>query len=465
MMQDQRLTFLEWLASQEAARRAEYATYRDYYDGEQGAQLTERLKKFLNIGSGLEFNLNLCSVVVDSLAERLVVTGFDADDQSQILWDWWTQNCMDGVQVDVHLATVRDGDGYILVDWDAEKERPVFWHELACDGDGVMVHYGERRKEPLFASKRWRVESDDAEQAGNVRRLNLYYPDRIEKYIDRSNREQGGSQLEAWTRYVENDGDPWPIPWTMDGQPGGEPIGVPVVHFRNRAQGYNYGQSELKAALGPQNALNKSVIDLLAAADTSAFRLPWVTGGDPGGVDIFPGAIMSFDSPDVRIGELGAGDLSQLLATIDRFMLAVAQVTRTPVSNFQPTRQIAAEGTLKQQEAGLVAKIQNRQVFFGNSWENAMRIARRLHNAFGPGDEMDDEQSISTRWADAETRNELETAEVAAIHVEKLGVPREVAWRKVGYTQDEIDEMLESDEHQARAGLMRLGMTGGDDGG
>lgn len=455
-----RLTFLEWLANQEAARRAEYALYRDYYDGEHSAQLTERLKKFLNIKSGLEFNLNLCPVVVDSLAERLVVTGFDAGEQSATFWSWWEQNDMDGVQADLHLSAVRDGDGYILVDWDEGQGRPAFWHELACDGDGVTVHYGERRKEPIFASKRWRVESENPGEAGKVRRLNLYYPNRIEKYIDTGDRKQGDGRLEVWAEFSENSGDPWPIPWTMNNKPDGEPIGVPVVHFRNRAQGYNHGQSELKSVLGPQNGLNKSVIDLLSAADTGAFGIRWVTGGDTGGADVYPGAIYSFDSSDTRVGTWEAMDLSQLINMVNQFKLWAAQVSRTPISAFQITGQIAAEGTLKQQESGLVAKAENRQVFFGNSWERVMELGRRLNNVFG-NEEMNEEQNISTQWASAETRSALDDAQVAAVYVEKLGVPRAMAWAKAGFTQAEIEEMLTSDEHQARLELMRSGMARG----
>jgi len=48
-------------------------------------------------------------------------------------------------------------------------------------------------------------------------------------------------------------------------------LGVPVVHFRNNDQGYDYGASELSSVIPLQNALNKTIIDLLASADTSAF--------------------------------------------------------------------------------------------------------------------------------------------------------------------------------------------------
>ena len=455
-MADQvQLSFLEWVASQEQARRTQYQTYREYYDGEQAAQLTERLRRILMLKTGNEFSLNLCAAVVDSLAERLNVTGFDAGSQSDQLWQWWEADRMDGTQTNLHLATVRDGDSYILVDWDKDEKRPTFWHELASDGDGVLIHYGERRQVPTFASKRWRVE--DGPDAGKMRRLNLYYPEKIEKYYSDDDEFEGN-----WRQFIEAEGDSWPTPW-VDAE--NKPLGVPVVHFRNRAQGYNYGQSEQKAAIGPQNGLNKSVIDLLLAADVSAFRLPWVVGGsDPGSPDIGPGAIMHFPDPETRPGEWSSADLSPLLLMVDQFKLSCAQVTRTPTSAFQLTRQVAAEGTLKQQESGLVAKAKNRQRFFGNSWEDCMIMARRLSNVFGEGG-MDETQIISTQWSDPETRNELDMAQVAAVHVEKLGVPREVAWRKVGYTQAEIDEMLASDEHQARTNLMRLGMTGGVAGG
>ncbi len=439
------LSFLHWLASEDQARADAYRDFREYYDGDHQTQLTDRLRRFLQIKSGEEFNINLCPIVVDALAEKLSVTGFDAgQDQSSIVWQWWQDNLLDLGQGEVHTGAVRDGDIYLLVDWENEEQRPRFTPEMAYDGaEGVKLHYDpEHRNVPAFASKRWRI--SQGEDAGKVRRMNLYYPDRIEKYISRGKGNEG-----QWREYVEDDAE-WPLPWTAS---DGTPLGVPVVHFKNRGKGYNYGQSELKDVIPLQNALNKSLIDLLAAADTTAFRVFTMTGDDPGGMSIVPGSWIYSENPEVKIGAISGENLDSMIRVKDSVTIDVGRVSRTPLSYFQISGHRPAEGTLKAEETPLVSKARNRQVSYGASWAGTMRMARRLHNAFGPGG-LDEEQVIETIWRDPESRNEKAHLEALKLKAE-LGVPIERLWEEMGYDQDSIDKMraLRGEEMQASSNL------------
>lgn len=445
-----KVSFLEWLATEDQERQDGYNKYRDYYEGEHDAQLTDRQRRYLQIKDDQEFNVNLCPVVVDSLAERLTVTGFMAEKgQDEILWQWWTDNRMDGVQKNVHTAAIRDGDGYVMVGLDNEHGRPTFTHEPAFNGtDGVKIHYAsEQRQVAVFASKRWRIESENGDDAGYRRRLNLYYPDRVEKYVSDQRAFEGN-----WVRYQEEGDNFWPIPWT-DGS--GQPLGVPIIHWRNQGRGYDYGRSELVDAIPVQNALNKSVIDLLSTADLMGFPLYYMLGDDPSALSIAPGAVIYSNKPanEVTFGKIPPSDLTPMSAIVDQFKITMAQVTRTPVSFFQISGHRPAEGTLKQEEAGLVAKAKDRQVYFGNSWEDAMMLARRLAGVYG--EPMDETITISTQWADAETRNEREHLETLKIKKEALGIPLQRLWAEAGYDADEIAEMEESDEYAARLAMQR----------
>jgi len=430
------VSFLEWLATEDTDRAARYAAYRQYYDGNHDTQITRRMRRYLELKIGEEFNDNYCPIVVDALVDRLTVTGFEADDADQ-LWKWWQANRMDGVQGIVHTAAVRDGDAYVLVEHDGE--RPVFSDEPAWDGhEGIKVHYSkEHRRQIAFASKRWRVEAEGGSDAGKARRINLYYPDRVEKYISHDDHFDGN-----WSEYRE-DGKPWPLPWTHPST--NEPLGVPVIHFKNRDQGYNYGASELRDVIPIQNALNKSIIDMLAAADLTGFRLYLALGFDPGTLDIAPGQVIyttrppsGEDSADFRA--INGEDLRPLIALKDSFVTEIARISRTPLSYFQVTGQIAAEGTQKQQEAGLVSRAKDRQVAFGNAWEDALIMARRVHSAFGGGP-MPDQQAIGTQWADPETRNEREHLESLRLKAE-LGVDAETLLGEMGYNADQRAEIM-----------------------
>jgi hypothetical protein len=226
--------------------------------------------------------------------------------------------------------------------------------------------------------------------------MNIYTPDRILRY--RSN------QLEDDGEWVLFATDDWVVPGT------GEPLGVPVIHFKNRGRGYNYGQSEIDPAIPMQNALNKAVVDLLAAADTTAFRILTMIGGDPTGMDISPGGWVAMPNPAAgdksgKIGYIPGEDVRPMIEIVDSFVQRIGQVSDTPLSYFQLSGQMASEGTHKQHESRMITKVKKASVKFGNSWEDVMKVARRLNNAFGPTT-MDDTQRIKVRWADFSARDE-----------------------------------------------------------
>ena len=473
MPNDVQLSFLQWLAIEDAERASHYVVYREMYDGDHNTQLTSRQRAYLSLKMGEEFNSNYCPIVVDALAERLNVTGFttpqgagtagldEADPIAGQLWDWWTLNRMDAVQSVTHLSSIRDGDGYVITEWDNDLKRPVWSFEPAFDGtEGVKVHYSkEKRNQIAYASKRWRVEAENPETAGNSRRLNLYYPDRIERY-------ESTDEHEANWQLIGT--DPW-----VDGL--GVSLGVPVSHYKNVDQGYNYGQSELKNVIPLQNALNKTIIDLLATADTCAFPIFVMLGDEPGNQSMAPGMIFySTTSPGMVEGEGGVSftkipgeDLGPQIALKDSFVTEIARVTRTPMSYFQTSGMRPAEGTLKQEEVGLVARAKDRQISFGNAWEDAMTMALKLDNTFGGGS-WDTDVQVSTVWDDPETRNAKDHLEALEIKG-RLGIPKVTLWTEMGYNAAEIAAMQQTDEYQHAQEMQQAALDGlgaaNDDGG
>ena len=448
-------------ANKQQANEDAYIMYREYYDGEHDTQLTERAAAFLETDPLQEFNLNACPIVVDAKAERLTVTGFEADQHAEEYWNWWQHNDMDGEQGLVHLAAVRDGDAYVMAEWDSENKRPRWSFELAYDGgEGVKVHYSkERRKEIAFASKRWVID-EGGNNAGKSRRLNLYYADHVEKYISTD-----GEMTGQWQPYFEEGAPPasengsqpttaqggqlrpgalphtmtawyW---WTDTQREGGKPLGVPVVHFKNLDQGYAHGKSELKDVIPIQNALNKSAIDLVLEADIAAFRLLTMIGDDPSDLTLHPGAWIYSENPDTKIGALEAGNLDALIRVKDSFFMDIARISRTPISYFQITGQRPAEGTLQQEESGLVSKAERCQTDFGNTWVRLIKLSRRMHNAFaGDGAEtLGEDEAVECVWKDAQTRNRLEHLQSLLLELQ-IGVDDETVQAEAGYNEAQI---------------------------
>ena len=470
---DARLAYLAHLAQQDSDEELWVRTLRDYANGQHPTYLTDRQKEFLSLkpkNSNYLFSHNLCALVIASVVERLHVSGFDVvgpDDDSEAqtsdstatesadkdlaAWasQWWDTNRMDARQDDLYEAAIRDGDAYIMVDWDIDEQSPRWTIKLRSDGtQGIQVVTDPETGTALFASQKWQI-FDPANKALNGRtRLNCYYPDRVEKYIS----DNVGTiedphvgekvQLTTWRQWHElNDrGKPmaWPMPHV---DMAGEPLGMPVIPFPNP------GGSEIGDLLPLQDMLNKSDLDLIAAADFSGFRVLWAAGvaaqtdanGNEVEITIAPGRLLRFASETASLNAIEGSNLATMIQTCQYWVQAAAGVTRTPQFLFQAMGGTPPSGeSLKMQEIGLVQKVQRKQAVFGNAWEDVIKLSARLWNMYRRGDAVEIAR-IQTLWDDPETRNEPELLNTLKTKSE-LAVPDEVLWAEMGYDQEQIAE-------------------------
>lgn len=493
--------YLAWLANEETAMQQNIRTYRDYYEGDFPTLATARQLEYLNIEGDKGVGINLCAPIVDTLCERLEVTGFNVSkrkepgvtpapamqgDLSQdnstpedtaviadILDGWWQANRMDGKQGWVHSAAAKDSVSFVIVEYDQDEGRPCIENDYAYDGNsGVKVHMkpGTYHK-VAYATKRWR-EKDL--QGDTLQRLNMYFPNRIEYWMSRSPEKR--TYKEALWEPCEPDADDGQklvnmkdeagnayqacVAWnTNTGDMAGEPLGVPVIPFINKDDGTGRGISELSNAIVINDGVNKTYLDLLAAADTAGFKMSWTDGILPEDVKVYPGAMIPVvpneGQTSAQIGEIPPGDLAQLIAALNNQIAILSGITGTPQSRFTPAAVRPSEGTQKQDESALLAKVKDRQKTWGNSWEDVMTMCLKLERAFGSQAIPDtDGLTISTTWADAETRNEREHVETLGIKADKLSVPLEQLWLEAGYSAAQIKKFkAEAQKRQAAARL------------
>ena len=425
--------FITHLTEEESARQESYRQYRDYYDGRQGVLLTDRQRKFLHVGPDKEFSANYMHIVVDSLVTRLRVKGFEAGDLTDTLNTWFRQMRINAVQGGIHTGAIRDGDAYGFVEWDAIRQRPRLIPHLSYDGrDGAHAYYTPERVDPVLFSKRWTVENG----AIGLRRMNLYYPDRLERYWCHTS--TGDMN---WLPGSGRDGT---------GLPAVSPYahGFPLVHFTNRARGFRYGMSELEPGIPMQDALNKAIIDMLAAADASGFRIMVMIGGDPSGIELAPGSwvYLPDQAPDeANVYQIPGEPLRPHIEVVDAFVQRIAQVTDTPLSYFQQSGQMASEGTHRQHEARMLAKSRACATELGEQWEDIMRICIRMSNLYD-GTTYDEDVEITTLWDDFDIRDREEKvkarAEAMKALVEATAGLRAAAIA-VGFSEEEADAFAE----------------------
>jgi Phage portal protein, SPP1 Gp6-like len=456
------LAFAHWQYEEERERQAQIVRVRNYHAGEQDTYLTPRLREFLNVGGGDDddFNLNIMRGVVEAVTERMIVEGFKCLDERSARWaaQVWSEQRLDAKQDTVHTAATRDSASYLLLGWDAQAQAVQFIpHERYTDpeaggtGEGCKITYAndDPNQPMLFASKRW----VEALGEGKARqRLTLYYPERIEKYV------MAGS----WVPLpIEADGDPaWPLPW-VDGS--GQPIGIPMIEFANMDD-----HPEAEDAIPLQNGINKTLIDILAASDSSAFRIfkafgfyPTTDGQPPADdesnwLTLSPGQIVGDVKTDGSFDAIEGADPAPLVNVLQQLIYYVAIVTRTPMSRYQFTGQVAAEGTLKQQNESLLAKVDRKMCRFGDAWEDVMLRARHLQNVFGGGVDgslLDETQRFETIWRNPEKRDRLQELQALQIEKDSLGVPLQMLWQKAGYKPDEIEQMMAYREEEMAMNL------------
>lgn len=420
---------IDWALKSLLSRASDYKRARDYYEGRQPLQFAT--EKFSEAFGGLfrAFADNVCGVVVETPADRLQVAGFTIAGKGEgqqdgkptpvedTMREIWRRNRMNKRAGEVHLDAVADGDAYVIV-WPDADSFPVFYPNR---GGCVTVRYDEEQPGYIVrAAKIWKAEDDHT-------RLTLYYRDRIEKYRSRD-REQGGAADRA-SAYEEYDveGESWPLPNPYDK--------VPVFHFANRASVGSMGRPEHSDAMPLQDANNKTIADMIVAMEFAAIKQRWATGlaegSDP---KMKPGGLWAVDTSDTKFGEFSETDITRFLTISEGFVRKIARATHTPIHYFFGEGAWPSGAALTKAEAPLNAKVEKKQVGFGNVWGDVMRFGLEI-----VGVKNADPEPV---WRDATPKDGRETAEVGEIK-RRLGVSRDQVLREIGYEAAEIEKFEE----------------------
>lgn len=403
-----------------------------YYKGDQ--DLAFATEKFQNTFGKLfrEFALNLCPAVCDAVRDKLTLTGWSVEDGETAsgdittdAWKIWQANRMGVRSRSIHREALVAGDSYAIVWVDPAGKNTTIYPQKAKT---CVVFYDEESPgKILWAAKQWLTPPDA--KGETFARLNLYYPDRIERYISVKKTTTLPEKVKDWAE-IADDKPVIKNPYSK----------VPVFHFGNNADIGSFGQSELSDAIPLQNALNKSVCDLLVAMEFAAYRQRYATGidveyDDEGKAKApFIAGIERLwvnESPEAKFGDFAASDLKQFLDVKDGFRIDMAVVTKTPIHYFTQTGGDFPSGeALQKAEQPFINKVNDRQESFGQVWEDLMAFALRIEK--GKKDVR-----LFTEWEDPAPLSEKD--ELANLQTKQdLGIPDEQLWEEAGYGEDDI---------------------------
>ncbi len=415
--------WVEKLSSKLSTQNRNTSKYENYFDGVQPLAVGLATKSYRKEFDALLRCVtdNWMPLVVEAVAERLAPVGFrfgddtNADKDAQLIWQ---RNHLDADSKLAHLAALTTGVCPVMV-WAGDDGEA----EITVEHPGqVYVAYeaGSRRRR-FAAYKEWQSEWDDSVMC------NLYTPTRIFKFVTDADGMLKG-KLRERSESIPN------------------PLGVvPVVEIRNRLRlRDSQPRSELMEVLSTQDQINKTVVDMLVAAEFGAFRQKWATGvdipeddaGNPvGEFAIAVNRLLSVPAADARFGDFQPTDLNQYVSLIESRVLSIARRTRTPPHYMLGQAGVFPSGeSIKSAETGLVAKVRDRHVTFGETWEEVIRLAFLVEN----DTERSKAHTAETIWADPESRTESEHVD-ATMKKKTLGVPTLQLWEDLGYTPATIE--------------------------
>lgn len=435
-----------WSLHQFAARRAAYTLYHDYMNGDH--RLTFATKGYREAFRALLEGLrcNICPRVVHALTDRLRIVGFephdshgdgqsagDVDAQVQAARIIWQDARLDRHANQVHTEAVACGDAYLLIWPDPlDPTVPRFYPQRA---DQLVVRYDEERPNvPTLAAKLWRV--------GKRYRLTLYYADRTEKYETRADGELVPEQAEAFApRRVS--GEAWPVRHDYGR--------VPVFHFAFEGGIGETGRAELRDIVPLQDALNKTLADLIVASEFGAFPMRYGIGitDDDEAVQVGIDRLMTVANPEAKLGQFDAAKLENYTETMNHFFRLAAQIKGIPLHTLLMSGDFPSGEALKTAEAPLISRVEDTQTDFGDVWEDALAFA--IHVAGGP-----DAAHLTALWQPAASRVEGEHVLNVAIKRERIGVSWKQAMRELDYSEDEIAAMETEREAEREDAMVAL---------
>lgn len=437
-------------------RKARTAKWSDYYNGNR--PLLFASPEFSKTHGGLfeNFSDNWCQLVPDSTVERLMPLGFRLADGSidEAAAKTWRQSECD---VEVGLAFLEaliTGRAFALV-WKPDGKTTEITFESAAQA--IVEYVPGRRRLRSAGLKVW---SDHVNEYATLFTPTVVY--RFERLAKNS-----GDWADRKTGLAANE------PAHLS-----NPLGtVPLVELPNRSRLHGSPRSEIENVAPLQDAMNTLWAHLMTASDTLALPARAVLGmdrpvkeilddeGEVIGEEDLPldqfrsDRLLWLEREGASIAEFSAADLTNYTKVIEVAVQHIAAQTRTPPHYLLGQMVNVSADALVAAESGLVAKVQERQRYFGAALREVMRLAAL---ADGESQRAADLALGSVVWRDAQFRSDAQYAD-ALTKLKAINVPDEALWERIpGVDPDQINrwKTMRNDQAAAIVGGDLAGMFG-----
>lgn len=454
MTDDSPLDVLRRLRAKIERRKPEAERWGKFYDGEQ--PLLFASPEFQTYTGGLfdDFADNWCQVVVDAAVERMVPTGFRLPDgqMDRSAMEAWRRSESD---VEFGLAALES-----LV---AKRSYAMVWRPGGGDTELTFIHPTRAVVDYEPGRRRVRryglvIDTYDEYEIATL----MSAPDAYVYRYQRLRAGSGGSVVDGGGEWeprrvglARSESAHFPSPLGSE---------VPLVELPNRSRLLGPPHSDIANVAPLQNAVNTLWSHLMTAADQRALPARVITGqhrptrdildddGEVIGEEDLPidrlrrDKILWLESEGARIAEFSPADLNGFLDVISAAVQHIAAQTRTPPHYLLGQMVNISGDALAAAESGLVAKVQDKQRFFGAALREVMRLEALAAGDVGRAQLL---RTGTVVWRDAQFRSEAQYAD-ALTKYKAIGVPDEALWARIpGVEPDEVARWKEMRTDQA----------------
>ncbi len=422
------------------AQQAALYRFDSYYEGTQPLQFMAP-EVAAQVGNRLApLVINWPRTIVDSVQRRCYVEGFRmSDGQADAgLLGIWQANNLDKWSSLGQVDALVHGRAFMSV-WTGADGAPRIRFESAHQ---MVVEYEPGDHVVSAALKRY--------VDGDVVRATLFEPNRVTSWV----KGQAGTRGADWT-LVET------LP---------NPLGaVPVVPLVNRPRLLNLdGSSELTDVMPVADAVNKLATDMLIASEFSATRRRWATGIQiPNGPDrdrLQAEVAQHWDNASkgktwlagegVNFGQFDEASLTNFVDAITLLTGQIAAIAGLPphylgIKGDNP----ASADAIRSAESTLVERAREKHQAWGDSYEEAMRLAVAVREGVSLAEATADLAGMETIWRDPETPTVAQAADAAVklTQGERPIIDIDQAREDLGYSPLQIERMNDRSEQMVAA--------------
>lgn len=385
------------------------------------------------------------NLVVTTVAQALVAVGYKATDPS--LWDTWQANDFDTRQFAIHRAALAYGLAYNVVTPGTDMNGPRSVMRGVSPRKMVAVYADAAEDDwPLFAAR--------FEKASKTNYMVRLYDEEAVYFVDLA---ASGDQVEFIEAREHSAGV------------------CPIIRYANQLDLDGRADGEVVPLIPAARRLNKTDYDRMLAQHSNSWNLRVFTGIDvakgPNGTTDGAGAmsdaerrieaeqaqmrlrqsdIVTLADPNSKAFSLPATPLEGFKGSTETDLESLASISQVPITAFSRLSNIS-EGTLVEVRAGLNQKVAERQMNFGKSHAQSLRLAAQLEGK--PEAAADFRGRMD--WKDTRVRNWGATVDALGKAATMLGVDPTELWEELPWLDQTDLEDMRSRAGQADARTTR----------